>query len=171
MKQKVTRKQFNSKYCFVCGRDNDKGIKSRFYETENQELVAYFSPDFLHQSYPNTLHGGISAAILDETIGRAICIPYEDMVWGVTMDLHLKYRKPVPLDCELKVVGRITRETSRTFEGSGELILPNGDVAVTASGTYLKVPEEKLTDKAFLEEQWGLFIEGDDPEEIELKNS
>ena len=62
VKKTVTGKQENSKHCFVCGLKNDIGIKARFYETGEKELVALFSAHELHQSYPGRLHGGISAA-------------------------------------------------------------------------------------------------------------
>ena len=73
----VKRKQPNSKMCFVCGMKNSFGLQTFFYELENNELLAIFKPGEEHQSYPGRLHGGIAAAILYETIGRAIMIPYE----------------------------------------------------------------------------------------------
>ncbi|MGI9571608.1 MAG: PaaI family thioesterase, partial [Desulfobulbia bacterium] len=85
MKLKVTGKQPNSKDCFVCGLENDFGLKSYFYELENGELIARFVPAEAHQSYPGRLHGGISAAILDETLGRLVINHEGSGVWGVTL--------------------------------------------------------------------------------------
>jgi uncharacterized protein (TIGR00369 family) len=167
MKYKVLKKQHNSKKCIVCGLSNDIGLKASFYEVENGELVALFKPLEEHQSYPGRLHGGISSAILDETIGRAISISQENM-WGVTIELSVKYRKPVPLNEELKVVGRITRDTSRIFEGTGEILLSNGEVAVTAVGKYMKMPLEKITDLDFIDDEWSVVSTDKDPVEIEL---
>ena len=72
MEHKIVNAQNVSKNCLVCGVDNRFGLKTSFYETDNNELVAVFTPLVEHQSYPGVTHGGISAAILDETIGRAI---------------------------------------------------------------------------------------------------
>ncbi|MHB8906757.1 MAG: PaaI family thioesterase [Melioribacteraceae bacterium] len=168
MKHQIIGKQHNSKLCFVCGLKNKFGIHAHFYVTENQELIALFTPSEEHQSYPGRLHGGIASAILDETIGRAILNKYETEVWGVTIDLNVKFKKPIPLNEELKVIGRITNENSRMFEGTGEIILSNGDVAVTAQGKYLKVPLEKITDFDRSENEW-MIVESDfDPKEIEI---
>jgi hypothetical protein len=52
----------------------------------------------------------------------------------------VRYRKPVPLDGELRCVARLTRDTSRLFEGTGELLLPDGALAAEARGKYLKLP-------------------------------
>lgn len=167
MKHRVLKKQHNSKKCIVCGLENHIGLKASFYEIDNGELVAIFKPLEEHQSYPGRLHGGIASAILDETIGRAIMIE-DESVWGVTVELDIKFKKPVPLDCELKVIGRITKDTKRVFEGTGEILLSNGDIAVTAYGKYMKLPVDKITDIEFLDGQWERVISTDDPFEIEL---
>ncbi len=167
MKHKVTGKQYNSKKCLVCGLKNDLGLKASFYEMDNGELVAIFNPIEEHQSYPGRLHGGIAGAILDETIGRAILISDRD-AWGVTVELNLKYKKPVPLNEELRVVGRITKDSKRLFEGSGEILLANGDIAVTACGKYIKMPIDKIADFDEQNEEWKVALSDKDPVEIEI---
>ncbi len=168
MIHKINGKQHNSKLCFVCGLKNKFGIKAHFYITENQELIALFTPSEEHQSYPGRLHGGIASAILDETIGRAIMNKSETDVWGVTIELITKFKKPIPLNQQLKVIGRITFESSRIFEGTGEIILNNGEVAVTAHGKYLKVPLNKITDFDKEENEWRIVETDSDPKEIEI---
>ncbi|MCK4890494.1 MAG: PaaI family thioesterase, partial [Candidatus Aminicenantes bacterium] len=61
MKIKISKKQPNSKMCFVCGLKNSFGLHSSFYELENGELMAIFSPGEEHQGYPGRLHGRIAA--------------------------------------------------------------------------------------------------------------
>ncbi|MDT8445248.1 MAG: hypothetical protein RQ722_13220, partial [Desulfuromonadales bacterium] len=82
MNHKITKSQHISKNCLVCGVDNDFGLKTRFYETEGKELIAVFKPLPEHQSYPQVTHGGISAAILDEVIGRAIMMSTDSNTFG-----------------------------------------------------------------------------------------
>ena len=167
MKFKVTGKQHISKNCLVCGIENPFGLKTKFYELENKEVVAYFTPHTYHQSYPGILHGGISATILDETIGRAIMAHYGQESFGVTIELNLKYKKPVPLGVELKVVGRIINDKGRIFEGTGELILPDGEVAVSASGSYMKRSVTQIVEDDFIEDEW-FPSDGKERAEIEL---
>lgn len=168
MAQKVTRKQHNSRMCFVCGLKNIAGLQASFYETEGNALVAVFTPQEQHQSYPGRMHGGIAATILDETIGRAIMIGNEDQVWGVTLDFSVSYKKPVPLGLELKVVGRITDNGKRVFSGTGEILLPNGEVAVTGQGKYMKVPLDRIAESGLSELEWTVVHTTDDPDSIEL---
>lgn len=164
---KVVRKQQNSKSCLVCGLKNDLGLKASFYELDNGEIVAVFKPLEEHQSYPGRLHGGIAGAILDETIGRAI-LANDSGIWGVTVELSLRYKRPVPLDEELRVVGRMTKDSSRLFEGSGEILLKNGEVAVTACGKYIKMPIDKIADFDEQAEEWRVNATEEDPAEIDI---
>jgi acyl-coenzyme A thioesterase PaaI-like protein len=165
MKYMIRKKHQNSKMCFVCGLKNNFGLKAAFYELENDELAAIFTPDEKHQGYPGRLHGGIASAILDETIGRAIMV-FNDNIWGVTVDLNVRFRKPVPLNEELTTISRITSENKRFFKGTGELVLQNGDIAVTASGKYIKLPLDKIADFNEVEQEWKVIPAQDDPEEI-----
>lgn len=163
---KIITTQNISKNCMVCGIDNDFGLKTRFHETESGEVIALFTPQAFHQSYPDITHGGITASILDETIGRAIMINHDRDTFGVTLELTVKYRKPVPYNVELKVVARITRDTRRGFEGSGELYLPDGTLAASATGKYMKRTIGQITDENFTDDEW--FMPEDYPGEIDL---
>ena len=165
---KVTKKQPNSKKCFICGLSNDFGLFTRFYETENGELVAKAYAKDEHQGYPGRLHGGIAGALLDETIGRAIMIESET-VWGVTAELNVKLMKPIPVEEELTITGRITKNGGRIFEGEGEIILKDGTVAAKGTGRYFKLPIENIVDThdEFTGDEW--FVEdGPVPDDIVL---
>lgn len=168
MLRKVRRKQPNSRMCLVCGLKNPFGLKGSYYELDNGDLVCVFRPEEHHQSYPGRTHGGITAAVLDETIGRAILGTSGEAVWGVTVEFTIRYRKSIPLGKELRAVGRITNENGRMFEGTGELLLPNGTVAAEASGKYMKMPIEKIADFDVEAQEWKVTERGDDPEEIEV---
>ena len=167
MAKKVTAKQHNSRMCFVCGLKNPTGLKASFYEVEGDQLVAIFTPCDQHQGYPGRLHGGLAATILDETIGRAMNINQNE-IWGVTVEFNARYKKPVPLDQELRVVGRITKQRSRMFEGTGEILLPDGEVAVEGYGKYIKLPLDEISDFDYEEQEWKAVLEEGDPTEIEI---
>jgi len=154
--------------CLVCGLKNPYGLKGSFFELDNKELVCLFKPSEVHQSYPGRLHGGITTALLDETIGRAIMIAHEDDLWGVTVEFTTKFKKPIPLDQELRVVGRITHESSRFFEGTGEILLPDGGIAAEGIGKYIKLPLEKIADFDATEQEWKVTPNESDPTTIDV---
>jgi acyl-coenzyme A thioesterase PaaI-like protein len=164
----ITAKQPNSKMCLVCGLQNVAGLRAAFYELESQQLVGIFTPQEHHQGYPGRLHGGIAASVLDETIGRAIRIKYGDSLWGVTIELNTRFRQPVPLETSIRAVGRITRETRRHFEGTGEILLPDGSIAVEAHGRYVKMPIDAISEFDFEQQQWQIVPAASDPPHVEL---
>jgi uncharacterized protein (TIGR00369 family) len=147
-------KQPTSRMCFVCGERNSAGIHAHFYEQDDGSLLARFTGQDQHQSYPGRMHGGAITAILDETIGRAIMIRYGEAIWGVTVELNVRFLKPVPLGVPLTAVGRITSDKSRLFEGSGELRLPDGSVAADCQGKYVKMDIRQIADFDVEREEW-----------------
>jgi uncharacterized protein (TIGR00369 family) len=153
MSRKVLAAQNVSRMCLVCGIENAAGFKARFFELDGEELVGVFRPREEHQSYPGRLHGGLAFAILDETIGRAINLA-DTQTWGVTVEFTARFRRPVPLDREVRAVARITKDGSRLFEGTGEIVLEDGTIAVEGRGKYLKMPIEDIVDREFIESEW-----------------
>ena len=158
------QKQPNSAHCVVCGVKNAGGLHVSFYETVNEagqpEILARFTGRPHHQGYPGRMHGGMITGILDEAIGRAInigCGEEAPAIWGVSLELTVRFHKPVPLDVELTARGRITHEVRRIFEGTGELILPDGVVAASAIGRYYKMSLDEIADVDTSELEWRIY--------------
>ena len=163
MELKVLNKQNNSRMCLVCGFKNDLSLKAEFFELEDKSLKDY------HQGYPGRVHGGILAAILDETIGRAM-MPYtgEDK-WGVTTTLTTKYKKPVPINEEIRIIGKITYGNGRMYEGEGYILLNDDTVAVTAKGNYICMSLEQIAEMdPNNEEDWYVEKKETDPQTIAI---
>jgi uncharacterized protein (TIGR00369 family) len=167
MKKKVIRKQNNSSRCFICGVANDKGLHTEFYELEDGTLAATAVAQSFHQSYPGRVHGGVSTALLDETIGRAINIT-EPETWGVTVEINVRYKKPVPYDVPLLITGKITENRSRLFSGEGRIILPDGTTAVTATAKYMKLKLKDISEFDGVTDIWEELPRAGDPTELEI---
>jgi len=166
MKHRVLAAQHISRMCHVCGVENPTGLHARFFELENGDLAGVFTPRPEHQGYPDRLHGGIASTILDETIGRAVSVG-DPGAWGVTVELTVRYRKPVPLDGEITATARITADHGRLFAGTGEILLADGTVAVEARGKYMRLPIDKITEGGDFAEEW-FADERPLPESIEI---
>jgi len=165
MDRPVLAAQNVSRMCMVCGVENSSGLHASFLELEGGELLASFEPGPQHQGYPGRLHGGIASTLLDESMGRAINIVHPD-VWGVTVELNVKFRKPVPMDRPVRAICRITRDTSRLFESEGSILLEDGSVAIEASGKYMKLPIDRIAQGDF-ELEW-FPDEREKPETVSL---
>lgn len=157
-------KQPNSRDCFICGVQNDGGVRVAFYDTLSDsgqpEVLARFIGLPIHQGYPGRMHGGVASGILDEVIGRAINAGRRDSeptIWGVAVELSAKFLKPVPLEIELTARGRITRVRRRLFEGTGEIYLPDGTAAVTSEARYLKLDLRDISEVDLDELGWRVY--------------
>ena len=164
---KVTKKQNNSNNCIVCGVKSESSLMTSFYELENQTVVGVCTPQNNHQSYPDRMHGGMICAILDEAIGRAIQIDNPN-AWGVTGNIEIKYKKAVPLNKQIKCVGRIINNRSRVFEGEGFIEDEEGNVLATAKALYFKTDFNELENKDDF--GWEQTIKENEPTEVEIYN-
>ena len=167
MKLKVIHKQNNSDWCVVCGTKNPLSLGTKFYHVEGDLLVGVVSGRDEHQSYPNRMHGGMISALLDEVVGRSINV-VEPEAFGVTTELNVKFKKPVPLNEEIRVVGRLTKNTRLVFQAEGFVEDKDGTILATAKATYVKMTAEKIAGEPLTEEQY--FLVPDDVEEIEVVN-
>jgi len=73
-----------------------------------------------------------------------------------------------PLDRELRVVGRITRDRRRFFEGTGEILPADGSIAVTAEGKYPKQLLASGTGETFKDSEWCVVRSQDDPDAFDI---
>ncbi|MFH1085337.1 MAG: PaaI family thioesterase [Chloroflexota bacterium] len=134
------QKQPNSRYCFLCGVENPIGLKVAFYGDDDDRVVVRFVPRDEHQGYPGVMHGGLLCALLDETIGRTLV---RRDLWAMTVELNVRFLKPVPVGQELTVIGEVQRLRSRTLEGKGEVRLADGTLAVSAEAKYILLSPEQ----------------------------
>jgi acyl-coenzyme A thioesterase PaaI-like protein len=108
-------KQANSRACFVCGVENPFGLHLKFYASGPGEVHATLTAPGPYQGYPGILHGGIAAAILDETAGRAL-IDSDLPRFMFTAKMEIRYRKNVPIGKQLDLVGKAGRSRGRMAE-------------------------------------------------------
>lgn len=136
-------KQPNSKQCFICGLENPIGLHMHFYETAPDEVTAeYTAPDH-YQGYPGILHGGVTAAILDEAAGRAFMgADPETSNFMVTAELKVKYRKQVPTGQPLKIVGRCGKRIRWTAEATSAIYDTEGTLLAQAFAILVDLPRQ-----------------------------
>ncbi|HBQ86166.1 MAG TPA: thioesterase [Syntrophomonas sp.] len=135
-------KQPSSRTCFLCGRENDKGLKMTWYNDreKNQVIATVVVPEYLN-SYPGVAHGGIVSTLLDETSGRAILMDDPDNLF-VTARLEVRYRIPTPTQTPLTVVGWTVKGKKNYARVAAEVRLPDGTVTAEATALVVRPPAE-----------------------------
>ena len=138
----MPNRQPSSRSCFVCGRENPVGLKVRWDQhPEAGEIRGTVTVPEHFNGYPGVTHGGIVAALLDETGGRSILMDggFEDLM--VTAKLEVVYRRPTPTGVPLLAVGRLTRRSETRAEAEAELRLPDGTVSARATVLLARPPD------------------------------
>ena len=134
-------KQANSRYCFVCGLDNGNGLKMKFFEDEPGKVSANITVPAHFQGYPGIVHGGIIAAMLDEVSGRTITND-EYSRWMVTASLSIRYRKPVPVEKPLHLVGILKNDSGLVARVRGEIFDEDGTLLAEAEAVLAVIPKD-----------------------------
>jgi acyl-coenzyme A thioesterase PaaI-like protein len=148
--------------CFVCGLENKFGLRLKFYQTGPTEVTAHYTVPDQYQGYPGITHGGIVAAMLDEVVGRAIMGTEPSASrFMYTLRLTIRYRKNVPINVPLRIVGQVEKVKMNSVVSKGAIYGPEGDVLAEAEGVLFDIPEEILAgiDREAL--GWKTYGDGD----------
>jgi uncharacterized protein (TIGR00369 family) len=149
-----------STWCFVCGKDNPHGLQTRFHRRGDM-VVCEFTPAEHFNGYLGLTHGGVVAAVLDETMGWATCLRAKR--FAHTAELTLRFRRPVPTGRPLRVEARAKEPRRRLCAAEAELLNDEGDVLASAEGKFMILTEEETrqVDRMLIydPQTWRLFAE------------
>jgi uncharacterized protein (TIGR00369 family) len=121
--------------CFVCGDENECGVRTRFYVEDEAVRTRVVLPPHLN-GYKNVAHGGVVAALLDESMGWAATVFGRKHTMYVTGELTVKYLAPVIVGEEIEIISRLEEDAGRLAYSIGEVRC--GDrVRVRARGKFL----------------------------------
>lgn len=127
-----------SRNCVVCGRDNAVGLGLRFSRSGHRVFTRARPPAHF-EGFDGVLHGGIVAAMMDDALWYSIHAA-TGMI-GMTVDLQVRYRRPVPMGEELTVAGRFAGRRRTIAEASARIFDPSGEVLAEATGRFMPGPQ------------------------------
>jgi uncharacterized protein (TIGR00369 family) len=132
--------------CFVCGEDNRHGLRLRF-RREGTLVLADCTLCLHHAGFSDRAHGGVVAALLDEAMGWATILASGRFTY--TVELQVRYQKPVPLGVPLRVEASIERHTRRLSFATARLVdSPAGTALAAASGKFMMTDAAESSDIA-----------------------
>jgi acyl-coenzyme A thioesterase PaaI-like protein len=124
--------------CFVCGKTNPKSIGVEWELGPECHIVASFRFNEYQQGPPGFVHGGASAAVLDEAMGSAV---WQAGYRAATVHLELDYRKPIPIGEEIRIEGWLFSKENDSVTARGIIYLSDGIIAVEARAKYVNAPQ------------------------------
>lgn len=134
--------------CFGCNPDNPLGMHMHFYE-DGDEIVSVWHPTQNHQSWINTLHGGVQAALLDEICGWVIFAKLQTS--GVTAKMEIRYKHSVDTTLGPVVLHARLKEKSHNIAiVAADITDATGRCCAQCECTYFTYSADKAKDMCFL---------------------
>jgi uncharacterized protein (TIGR00369 family) len=129
--------------CFFCGEKNDAGLRLVFFLDEDAgEVSTEYTASEPFVGLGSILHGGIQSGLIDEIMGwTALMITGEQ---GVTLELTVKFIKPVYLGEKLLVTCRVSERTDPRVHLEARIESPTGVLRTSASGIYHLLPPDRF---------------------------
>jgi uncharacterized protein (TIGR00369 family) len=122
--------------CFCCGKQNSRGLQLEFrYPEEGTAETECVIPEYF-TGWKRMTHGGFLAMLLDETMAHS-CI--SQAVNGVTVDIQVRYLKPVEVGQAIRVSARVARVKSRIMETEADVRNEAGEVVARGNARFLKM--------------------------------
>jgi len=105
-------------HCLLCGTQNPIGLRLDFSAREDGQVCASFRGSRLLQGYNGVLHGGVISSLLDAAMTHCL---FHRGIQAVTVELLVRYLRPVPIDTPLELRARITAELPLLYRLRAEL--------------------------------------------------
>ena len=124
-------------YSPISGKRNPIAPPVRMWKAGNNEVrgEVIFSPTYAGP--PDSVHGGIIAAVFDEVLAMSNIV---SGTAGFTGTLTIKYRRKTPLNTPIELWGMNVRQDGRKQLCRGEMRV-NGEVTASAEGLFICAPE------------------------------
>jgi len=134
------------RFCFACGPENPEGLHIEFAMGDGEVSGRFHSRDS-QQGYPGAMHGGVAATALDEAMAWAAIACGS---WGTTARMDVRFRRPLPLNRELRVTAKVQRDRGRWLEITARLYSEDGELLVEADGLLQKLPDQRAREMDLL---------------------
>lgn len=120
------------------------GLGLHFEVLDDGSVQAAFGCDAAYQSYPDRLHGGIVATLLDSAMTNCL---FARGVSGVTARLNIRYRHPVEIGQPVEVQAWLDRDAKPLYVLRSEL-RQAGVVMALADAKFYGAPVPAETGEA-----------------------
>lgn len=129
-----------SSSCFVCGDSNPRGLDAKFRVGETGRVSLETVLDRSFEGYGGHIHGGVLTALLDEAAAWAVIHQTGRMC--MTVELTVKFRKPVPGGSGITVTAETSGRKGRFFLAASQMSDESGRRLASAEGRFMLVSEE-----------------------------
>ncbi len=122
-------------FCFGCGPHSKIGLHMKFRELDERSVESRLTLEPPYQGWQGVAHGGIVALVLDEAMAYAAgALGY----LGVTAEMKLRFRRPVPIGQPLLVRGTVLWQRRNVFGVEASIFSDDGTTLLAgAEGSFV----------------------------------
>lgn len=121
--------------CFGCSTANPRGLQLDFFRVGEREVECRLTPADELNGAPGIVHGGVQTTILDEAMGYA-CHSGADEVDVVTVEMHLRFRRPARTGTPMVARARVVEDDGRDLHVEATLPDESGELLTAANGRF-----------------------------------
>jgi hypothetical protein len=134
-----------SRSCFVCGTENERGLHLQ-PRRDGKKVYVEYSPAADYRGFSSTIHGGMTATLLDEVMGHVAGLRVDGK--AATVELTITYKKPVRVGSPIRAEGWIARKRGKWLYGRGRVLSmaegEAGRVLAEAKGRFIALDDRLL---------------------------
>jgi len=138
-------KRVQGKHCFVCGKENPRGLNIPFY-FDGDSVTGRFVPDDRLCGFEGVVHGAVIFALADEAMMHLI---WAKELRAVTADVNIRFHNYAKTGQALSVEARIESLSSKLIKGISTVRDHKNRKIATAHGKFLRITEKGKFEKAF----------------------
>lgn len=125
-------------HCFFCGTEHPAGPRLEFHASGDGSVSARFEGGTVFEGYPETLHGGVVAALLDSAMTNCL---FSRGIVAVTAEMTVRFLNPVRLDQPAEVTAAVAMVRGPLYCMRAELAQGPGLMA-RAQATFMRSDRE-----------------------------
>lgn len=121
------------RFSFISGKKNEESLNIE-YSLNNGIVTGKFCPQKAHRSYPDIVHGGLMAAILDDAMAFSI---NNTGVVALTAKMEIRYKKPITINKVILIEARVENKKRNLYFTTGSIKNLDNDVLIEANAVFM----------------------------------
>jgi acyl-coenzyme A thioesterase PaaI-like protein len=134
---------FHQPGCYGCGPDNPDGFGLVAFAAEPGAVEADYVFGPRYEGGPGVVHGGATAAVLDDLYGRLLV---RILTLAVTVDLQVGYHRAVHLEEPCRLRAELVEHVGRDLTMRASLT-QQGEEKVTSHGRFRTIGLDRLANR------------------------
>ena len=139
--------KLQAKYCFVCGSENQRGLRIPFY-FDGKQVLTEFIPRPEYCGFDDKVHGGILFSLADEAMMHLI---WASGLRAITAEVTIRYHDYASINEKIRLTAGLVETGKKLIKAECRIFDDTGRKIATAKGKFLPFfgDDKELFKKSF----------------------